>query len=311
MKRGVLSVVLSTALLMLLMGCGGGSGGSDGSGSSGTLSVNATDAQPALPVNGATVTNVFVTIDEVSAHKAGGGWVKLTLAESPPYTIDLLQFINGKTTQLVPPMSLESGKYTQIRLGVTGGKIVFDTDDDQIGDSEEPLEVPSDNLKTDKNFDFEVQGGGAVDLTVDFDLSQSIVVEGTGTYKLKPVLHVVQTEEAATIEGTIKNTTFGPQPQQGNPSKVVEVTVIWDKNGDGIADAYPVDEVYTKVYVTQDTSGQQQEFSVFWLVPNQNYIVQVKADTNDSDDTVDTVVYDEPVHDTDLQAGAVKDLGLI
>ena len=310
MKRRVMSVVLSTALLMLLVGCGGGSDGSS-DGGSGTVSVNATDAKPALPVDGATVTNVFVTIDEVSAHKAGGGWVKLTLPESPPYTIDLYQFINGETTQLVPPMSLESGKYTQIRLGVTGGKIVFDTDGDQIGDSEEPLEVPSDNLKTDKNFDFEVQGGGAVDLTVDFDLSQSIVVEGTGTYKLKPVLHVVQTEEAATIEGTIKNTTFGPPPQQGNPPKVVEVTVIWDKNGDGIADAYPVDEVYTNVYLTQETSGQQQKFSVFWLVPNQNYIVQVKADTNDSDDTVDTVVYDEPVRDTDLQAGAVKDLGLI
>ena len=85
MKKGVLSVVLSTGLLMLLMGCGGGSGGSDGSGSSGTVSMNVTDAPPALPLEN--VKHVFVTIDEVSVHKAGGGWTKLNLAQSP-YTID-------------------------------------------------------------------------------------------------------------------------------------------------------------------------------------------------------------------------------
>jgi len=39
-------------------------------------------------------------------------------------------------------------------------------------------------LKTDKNFEFNVQGGGAVDLTVDFDLSQSIVVTGPGPTNL-------------------------------------------------------------------------------------------------------------------------------
>ena len=89
MKKGVLSVVLSTALLMLLMGCGGGSGGSDGSGSSGTsgtLSVAITDAKPKLPED---IEHVYVTFDEVQVHKAGGDWVSLPVVAPAPHRIDL------------------------------------------------------------------------------------------------------------------------------------------------------------------------------------------------------------------------------
>jgi hypothetical protein len=53
-----------------------------------------------------------------------------------------------------------------------------------------------------------VKGGGAVDITVDFDLSISIVVTGPDEYKLKPVLHIVHTSEAATIQGTIADESF-------------------------------------------------------------------------------------------------------
>jgi hypothetical protein len=76
-------------------------------------------------------------------------------------------------------------------------------------DFDDAVTIPSENLKTDKNFSFDVQGGGAADITIDFDLSQSIVVtdDGSGTlsYKLKPVLHIVDTVEAATITGRIAN----------------------------------------------------------------------------------------------------------
>ena len=64
------------------------------------------------------------------------------MAQSP-HTIDLLQFIDGNSTQLVPPVQLEPGKYTQLRLGVTKGSLV-------TTEGEEPLEIPSEYLKTDK-----------------------------------------------------------------------------------------------------------------------------------------------------------------
>jgi hypothetical protein len=270
MKRhavlGVLLLFLSgLPLTMLLLSCGGSGGGSGTSvTNSGTLSMSITDAKPVLPPG---ATHVFVTIDEVSVHKDGGDWVTLPLAQSP-YTIDLLQFSDGTSTQLVPPASLTTGKYTQIRLGVTGGSIVFDTNGDGTDDETVPLEVPSGNLKTDENFDFEVYGGGAVDLMVDFDLSQSIVVEGNGTYKLKPVLHIVGTQEAATITGTISAAAFGS-------SDAATVTVYYDANDDQQADP---SELYTRVTVAKTSDTDPTEFSIFWLVPLEPYIVQVDLD---------------------------------
>ena len=298
MKKGVLSVVLSTALLMLLMGCGGGSGGSDGSGSSGTsgtLSVAITDAKPKLPED---IEHVYVTFDEVQVHKAGGDWVSLPVVAPAPHRIDLFQFRNGNTTELVPPVKLESGKYTQIRIIVSDAWFVT------AQGEKYDLQVPSGKLRTDKNFDFEVHGGGAVDLVVDFDLSQSIVAQGNGIYKLKPVLHLVDTLEAATIRGTIPATAFG---------STTEATVIvwWDKTGNCTFDDPAVlppddpdaDEIYTEVVVPQT----DPEFEIFWLVPNESYIVQIKVGGNE-------FLYMVPGPDANdgcqkLQPGVIYDLG--
>jgi len=298
MKKGVLSVVLSTALLMLLMGCGGGSGGSDGSGSSGTsgtLSVAITDAKPKLPED---IEHVYVTFDEVQVHKAGGDWVSLPVVAPAPHRIDLFQFRNGNTTELVPPVKLESGKYTQIRIIVSDAWFVT------AQGEKYDLQVPSGKLRTDKNFDFEVHGGGAVDLVVDFDLSQSIVAQGNGIYKLKPVLHLVDTLEAATIRGTIPAAAFG---------STTEATVIvwWDKTGNCTFDDPAVlppddpdaDEIYTEVVVPQT----DPEFEIFWLVPNESYIVQIKVGGNE-------FLYMVPGPDANdgcqkLQPGVIYDLG--
>jgi len=129
---------------------------------SGTFSLAITDAKPVLPAG---VVQVLVTIDEVSVHQAGGDWISLPLARTH-FTIDLLQFTDGQTTQLVPPAMLTQGKYTQVRPGVQSATIITDTNE------QFPVDIA--DLKTDKNFDFEVTGGGAVALTVDFDLSRSV-----------------------------------------------------------------------------------------------------------------------------------------
>jgi hypothetical protein len=275
MKRhafwGVLVVLgLLAPLALLLLSCGGGggsstsgtSGDSGGSGTSGTLSVAITDAKPKLP---AAATHVFVTFDEVSVHKAGGGWISLPVVAPAPHTIDLLQFNEGKTTQLVPPVRLDSGKYTQIRLGVTSASIVFDDG------TEEPLDVPSGSLKTAQDFNFEVHGGGAVDLVVDFDLSRSIVVTGSHKFKLKPVLHIVQTFEAAEIKGSIPAAAFGTSTEPA------VVTVWWDKDTNCILDEN-VDEIYTQIEVPK--AEPAADFDIFWLVPNEAYIVQIDVGGN-------------------------------
>lgn len=275
MKKCFLFTILVFGVF--LSACGGGGGTTT---STGSLSLSITDAKPALPPG---IVQVIVTIDEVSVHQSGGEWVSLPLAQNP-FTIDLLQFTNGHTTQLVPLATLTSGRYTQVRLGVQSAMIVTDTGQ-QI-----PVDVPSGNLKTDKNFDFEVTGGGAVVLTVDFDLSQSLVVTGSSNYKLKPVLHLVRTAEAATITGSIAAATYGA----GNQATII---IIQDNDNSGTITTG--DEEYTRLVVAKGPSGPTP-FSVYWLVPNKSYIVQVQIGG--------ITVYTQAVPGTSLPPAAVYNL---
>ncbi len=261
---------------MFLSACGGGGSATV---SSGSVSMVITDAKPVLPTG---VAKVIVTINEVSAHSSGGQWVSLPLAQTP-FTIDLLQFTSGHTTQLVPQVTLAPGKYTQVRLGVKSAMIVTDTG------QQFPAEIASGDLKTDKNFSFDVTDGGAVSLTVDFDLSQSLVVTGSGQYKLKPVLHLVDTVEAATITGSIDVAKYG----------VDQAVVIVTQDSDNSGNITPGDEEYTRIVVAKGQSGPTP-FSVYWLVPNQSYVVEVQIQG--------ITVYSQAVTKTALPAGAVYTL---
>jgi len=254
----ICAFLLALAIPVLFLGCGGDNG------DSGTLHVSVTDAKPMLPSG---TEHVLITFEEVRVHKAGGDWISLPLVQSP-YTIDLLQFSDGATTSLVPPVQLESGKYTQIRIVVTSASILFSGDPNP-----HEVEVPSGKLRTDKNFDFDVASGTAVDLTVDFDLSRSIVVTGSDRYKLKPVLHINETHAAATISGTIG-------PAFGDSTEAI-VTVTSGS------------EPYTQIVVTKPDPLPPEgvEFRIFWLVANQSYTVTVG-------------VYTEAVNATDLGPGA-------
>jgi hypothetical protein len=260
-KSRWLSLGVAVSLVIMTFGCGGGSGGSSGGGGgSGIASMSITDAKPMLPDN---VTNCFVTIDEVLVHKSGGSWQTLPLKQTP-FTIDLLQFTDGFTTEFVPPVALESGHYTQIRLSVTNAALRFDNG----GTTEDvTVTIPSGNLKTDENFDFNVTDGTAVDITVDFDLSKSIVVEGPSgspSYKLKPVLHLVHTTEAATIDGSITNASI----PNGNSYVIISVTALSNN------------QEYTRIRVDKNTTSgaTKTDYSIYWLVPNQDYRVYIDYD---------------------------------
>ena len=263
--------IISAFIMVMLTACSGGGGGSDGS--SGTLAMDITDAKPMLPAG---TKHVWISFEEVLVHKSGGGWVSLPLAQTH-HSIDLLQFHSGNTTELVPPVSLEPGKYTQIRIVVSDANITID-------DTTYSLTIPSENLKTDKNFDFAVKGGGAVDITVDFDLSKSIVVTGPDEYKLKPVLHIVHTSEAATIQGAISDDSF-----ENTDSSDAIITIL-DNNG----------IEYTKVTVPR-AGPDPAEFSIFWLVPNQEYTVEIDMDPEAGDGEE----YTETVDAVQLQPGDI------
>ena len=253
----------------LLSGCGGGGGGGTTS-DSGTVTLSVTDAKPLLPDD---VENFFVEFSEVWVHKPGEGWTELPLVESP-YTIDLLQFYDGFTAELVPPTKISSGKYTQVRFVVSSATMGIS--DGNGGITERVVEIPSENLKTDKNFTIDLGPDAAIDLVVHFDLSKSVVVSGTvsdPTYKLKPVLHLFDDPfTAAIIDGSISNSAFGA-------SGKATIVVIAESNG----------EEYTSVEVTKSTTADPTEYSIFWIVPNQEYTVKIDFDQDDTPDCVKTI----------------------
>lgn len=257
-------------------GCGGGGGGG-GSDNTGSLAMSVTDAKPLLPDN---VTHLFVEFSEIWVHKSGDGWKKVTLAESP-YTIDLLQFQDGNTTQIVPPTELNAGKYTQVRIVVDSATIRFNNDEA----TDEAIEIPSEHLKTDQNFTLSLAGGSAVDMVIHFDLSKSVVVTGTGSYQLKPVFHLFEDPLlAAIIEGSIDIRSFGE-------SEKATISILTES-----------DEIYTQVEVEKSGISETTSFRIFWIVPHQKYTVQVDFD---QDGAVD---FDVVVEGVDLPPGGAFEL---
>jgi hypothetical protein len=247
-------------------------------GESSTLFVRVTDARPALPSG---IEAVFITFEEFSVHRVGGDWISLELVNSP-YAIDLLELHSGKTSQLVKPAKLEAGKYDGIRALVSSVAVMS-------GGVFYSVPLPPETLRIEKEYFFKLEGGETEDLTIDFDLSQSLSISGappTNSYELHPVLHINPTEEAASVQGEIAAGTF----EQYKSVEAI-VTIFLDKDLSG--DLNEADEEYTRVVVDLENP----EFQVFWLVPEQGYTVQVEMDASEP------VEFEQFVFPADLQKG--------
>jgi len=271
----------------MITACGGDGGGSIGYG---IVAMHITDARPLLPERAGNVTNLWITFTDVLVHKSGGGWISMPLAGDSPHIIDLLQFIDGKTTEVVPPVLLEYGEYTQIRLAIESATIRFDNDPT----TDSPVVISQEHLKTDKNFLFYVDEPKAVDFIIDFDLSQSLVVIdpfGTPSYKLNPVLHIVRATKAATIKGKIAQGSF-------IAGQNAEVTVFIPNSG--IKGGY---EEYSKIEVSE-SGTDPTEFSIYWLDPHQVYSVEIRFDPEFGNG----IDFSEDASADDLESGEVWNL---
>ena len=252
-------------------------------GGSSTLFVRVTDARPALPSG---TEAVFITFEEFYVHLEGGDWISLELVDSP-YAIDLLELHSGKTSQLVKPAKLEAGNYDGIRATVSSVAVLS-------GGVFYSVALPPGSLSIDKEFLFRLERGRTLDLTIDFDLSQSLSVSkalAPHSYTLDPVLHINPTTEAASIQGEIAAETFVE-----HQSVDAVLTVFLDKDHSG--NFSEADEEYTRIVVDLDNP----KFEVFWLVPEQGYIVQVEMDGSEPSE------FEQFVFPADLQKGATFQL---
>jgi hypothetical protein len=228
-------------------------------GESSTLFVRVTDARPALPSG---IEAVFITFEEFFVHREGGDWISLELVNAP-YAIDLLELHSGRTSQLVKPAKLEAGEYDRLRASVSSVAVLS-------GGIFYSVPLSSGGLTIEREFFFKLEGGKSLDLTIDFDLSQSLSMSGappSQSYKLEPVLHINPTKEAASIQGEIAGETF-----EEHQSVEAILTVFLDKDLSG--DFSQADEEYTRIFVDKDTPA----FEVFWLVPELGYIVQIEME---------------------------------
>jgi hypothetical protein len=110
---------------------------------------------------------------------------------------NLLNFTNGKDT-LLATANVEANSIDQIRLILGANNTIVS------GGVTYPLSTPSadqSGLKLLVNHSLEV--GVTNSITIDFDANKSIVEQGNGVYKLKPVLRAIVTANSGTISGNI------------------------------------------------------------------------------------------------------------
>jgi len=298
MKRRVLLAVLGAITFLTLLGCGDGTtvisasfngstnqnadGSNEGASESrsGLVVVAITDAEPVVPSG---VEEFWIQVKALLVHREGGEWLSLPLIRAP-FTIDLLNYHSGNTADLIRPVSLEPGTYDMIRFVIDRAYVV-------VNGKTYAVTILPGNTFIEKDFIFKLESGGFADLTVDFDLSQSLRFSLKSSYELMPVLHINHTDESPLIHGEITDATFYEYS-----SREAVVTVYLDKDLSGNLTAG--DEEYTRIRVDRDSPG----FNVFWLIPEEGYFVTVELDGKEPAE------FAEFIYPADLQKGGVFEL---
>jgi hypothetical protein len=235
MTNRIWALFLAISLVLAgagIVACGGG-GTSTGTGHGmATVSISdpATCAGPSGPF-----AHVFVTITDVQAHTSAtagdndAGWTDLTpnLGKQPKQ-IDLLGQANNQCflATLGDAQQLQAGKYQQIRLiladnsaNITNNQctgsancVVLSKDNSvhtlQLSsEAKTGLKIPPGQIASGG---LTIGAGETKDLNIDFSTCESIVLQGNGEYRLKPVLHAGEVSTTSTsINGKVFDKTTG------------------------------------------------------------------------------------------------------
>jgi hypothetical protein len=145
---------------------------------------------------------LLVTFSEVTAHREGqGGFTKLPFGDTTATsrTCDLKKLVDRQDVLGVGPLA--AGKYTQVRLVVSGARLFFDNASDgpacatvvpsPAGRSAD-VEIPSGEVRLNRPFD--VTENGATTMLIDFDGDRSVTETGNGRFRMTPVIEVVSVQ---------------------------------------------------------------------------------------------------------------------
>jgi hypothetical protein len=244
MKRGVLvmltAVVTSAIGLFLACGGGGGNSGVTRGTTSSTAAISTTISDPTTcSAPQGPYSHVYVTIVDVkvstnaNAADNDASFVDLTPnLKTAPVQVDLLGIANNQCflATLGSSTALEAGSYQQIRVFLMDNAATTKPAGNKCGNDANCVVVAADSSVHTLNLSSEVQtgikipasqiGGGALkaqagasqNLNIDFDACASVVIQGNGGYRLKPVLHAGEVgATSSSISGkVIDKTTLAP-----------------------------------------------------------------------------------------------------
>ena len=141
--------------------------------------------------------SVLVTFTGVSAHRSGEGG--FTTIGAGTRTCDLKKLQSSE--DVLGAGTMPQGHYTQIRLVVSSAVIYFDNaaagpacaaSITAPAGRSSTVEIPSGEIKLNREFD--VAASGATTVLLDFDGDRSIHLTGNSRYMMAPVIEVVSVQ---------------------------------------------------------------------------------------------------------------------
>lgn len=243
-----LSLVLSLAVVAMIS-CGGNTTSSSNP-TTGTVKTFLSDP----PTCSLEFNHVWVTITKVEANisaTSNSGWQTLVDLTDNPQQVDLFSLNTTAdpnfcgTLYLLGSKALPPGKYQQIRLFLmannasgtlsgnactTGGfncvvpKNPDGTDGTPVelqlsSQAQTGIKIPASQIA---NGGLTVTAGQSTDFNIDFKTCSSIVREGNGQYRFKPVLHAGEVStNTNSITGKVVEGAGSPNPGTGVPGAIV------------------------------------------------------------------------------------------
>jgi hypothetical protein len=153
---------------------------------------------------------LLVTFSEVNAHASGAGWIPVPFAAgTSTRTCDLKKLETAQ--DLLGVGSLPAGHYTQLRLVVSSAMIYFQNASSGAAcastiaapsGTNASVDIPSGELKLNREFDLTASGGTTILLDFDGDRSVKLIGNGHGNgrgngggrYTMTPVIGIVSVQ---------------------------------------------------------------------------------------------------------------------
>lgn len=285
-----LSLVLSFSVAAFVS-CGGST--TPTTATTGTVNVSMTDPATctfAFSHIYVTVTKVTANID-ANADSSGNGWQTLVDLTKAPMQIDLLSLANPSAVCLLKSLGasgpLPPGKYQQIRLYLLDNKtptsnsnlcqnntgwncVVSGTNQSPTyselqlpSEVQTGIKIPSPNITSGG---LTVTAGQSVDLNIDFQSCASIVHQGNGMYRLKPVLFAGEVSKNM-------NSISGQVVDKSTSNPIANATVLFEQPSGGV-----------EMIMDSTTTDSNGNFFVCPL-PGTNYDIVVAAQAGGSSGT--------------------------